>query len=157
MCWRIRYAVTNLSMLLFGLFTPNVLTLFPRRVWNTGPYCFAHFCATRAWLVPNWSKLPKRGTPGISGRFLIFGISDELRYRTTKKMTRAAIPSTTGEAILKNEKGISMPKSCLENRTRPTFRYFLPSLILLLAQQRPSPSRPAPSLWNVKSQLSCDH
>lgn len=55
--------------------TGQVLTLFPRRVWKTGPYCFAHFLATNAWWLPNCNRLPKMGTPGISGKFFILGVS----------------------------------------------------------------------------------
>lgn len=55
------------------------LTLLPNRVWKTGPYLLDHSCATLAWLDPSWSKFPNKGTPGISGRFLILGVSVRLR------------------------------------------------------------------------------
>jgi len=64
-------------------------TLFPSRTWNTGPNFLANLAATLAWLSPNCKRLPNSGTPGISGRFLTFGVSVRFRYLTMKKMTAA--------------------------------------------------------------------
>jgi hypothetical protein len=38
-------------------------------------------------LLPNCRRFPNRGTPGISGRFLILGVSVLFKYLIMKKTT----------------------------------------------------------------------
>lgn len=64
-----------------------VLTLLPRRTWNTGPYFLEYSYAAVAWSVPNLMREPKRGRPGTSGKFLIFGVSVLFKSLTIKYTT----------------------------------------------------------------------
>ena len=66
------------------------------------------------------------------------GVSEELRYRTTKKTRRAATPRTTGEAILKNEKDEDAEK-LLGNKTRPTFPHLLTKSYAVTGSARTKP------------------